>query len=229
MKTRILVGYSTNRDLKAQRKFNKEIKASIGCPHEIVSYENDGSDSLTFVYNYIWDCTKIISGLYDQTIFVFCHHDIHFKNKGWGANLIRLFNENEVNIIGVAGTAKLSPHCVWWLDDDQQFSFKDLYGKVWHTDGKKEWKSDFSASKGCAKLQQAEAIDGLFIAVDPLSCNKFDEDFEGFHFYDISFCLANKDKNIAITETIQICHESGGNLSPEWENARLKLYKKYMQ
>lgn len=226
MKNAIIVGYSTNRDEKAQKRFNKEIKKSIGCTHEIIPFQNNGEYSLTKTYNLIWQSVKDCQPI-DNLIFVFIHHDIHFKCNGWGKNLLNIFNneENEVDIVGLAGTEDLYSHGVWWLNENQEFNKKTLWGKVWHTDGKKEWKSDFSVGKKVNKLQPVVAIDGVFIAFNPSTCHKFDEDFDNFHYYDISFCMDNYlfGKNIAVTETIQIVHESGGVLSNKWEENRNKF------
>lgn len=226
MKNKIVIGYSTNRDVTSQQIFNKEIKKTIGCEHEIFVYENDGTISLTEAYNKIWNSYSNT----EDIIFCFIHHDIHFKNNGWGKTLLRHFNNNDVDIIGVAGTNHLYNHGVWWLNKSNEFNKHNLWGKVWHTDGKKEWKSDFTTiDRRCAKLQPVVAIDGVFITFNPDTCEQFDEHFDGFHFYDISFSVKNflANKKIMVTETIPICHESGGQLNSQWEMNRQKLIQKY--
>ena len=225
MKNKLIIAYATYRDDVFIKKFNKEIKSSVGrIDHEIIPYKNLSGKSLTEVYNDIW-------AQFNETenIIVFIHHDIHFKSKDWGKNLLNIFNNNDIDILGLAGTDKFQPHGVWWTDANNQFNQNDLWGKVWHTDGKKEWKSDFSNGKKCAKLQPVVAIDGVFIAFNPSSCLPFDERFGGFHFYDISFCVRNyyASKKICVTETIQIVHESGGHLDPQWEASRQLLITNY--
>lgn len=234
MKTKLIVGYSTNRNETFIKKFNKEIIKSSGLKEknegiQVFPYFNDGRFSLTETYNkllYVIKGSTEVSDEKTDTLVVFIHHDIHFKTQGWGKNLLNIFNNNEVDIVGLAGTDHLRKHCVWWLDDQNQFNKNDLWGKVWHTDGKKQWKSDFTTdAKKCAKLQPVVAIDGVFIAFDPDTCVDFDEAFKGFHLYDISFCIENLlyGRKIAVTETIQIVHESGGQLSIAWEENRAKL------
>ena len=228
MKTKVIVIFSTNRKEYEQKKFRKEIDNSIGLKkdlYQIIVYDNHGDVSLTQAYNYAWNALTIQDKELSDYILVFCHHDIHFKTKGWGKNLLNIYNNNEVDIIGLAGTDTLYNHGVWWLDDTGKLTKKNLWGKVWHTDSKKEWKSDFTADKKSEKLQPVVAIDGVFMVVNPTTCFKFDEDFDGFHYYDISFCVDNFlfGKKIAVTETIQIVHESGGVLSEAWEKSREKL------
>ena len=69
MKTKILVGYSTNRDIKFQTKFFKEIKASIGCEFDVMPIYNTGTLSLTRAYNRIWETYPFTV----EYIFVFIH------------------------------------------------------------------------------------------------------------------------------------------------------------
>lgn len=233
IKTKLIIGYSTNRDVKFIEKFNKEIIKSTGLSSKkdqivMIPFINHGEFSLTQSYNKM---LTEIKDKYDDCIVVFIHHDVHFKSQGWGKNLLNIFNNNEVDIVGLAGTSTLYHNCAWWLNEKNVFNQFDLYGKVWHTDGKKQWKTDFTNDKQCAKLQPVAAIDGVFMAFNPDTCVDFDEEFGGFHLYDISFCIENHihGRKIAVTETIQLIHESGGQLSIEWEANRSKLAKIYEQ
>lgn len=230
MKEQIIVGYCTNRNDWACKKFNDEIKKSIGCDHIIIPFFNDGSVSLSKAYNSIL-AEIFVQTDYQNSVVVFCHHDIHFKSNGWGKNLLNIFNNNEVDILGLAGTDKLYPHCSWWTNAEGIFNQEDLWGKVWHKiKGHPETKSDFTTHrKKCAKVQPAVAVDGVFLAFNPETCLPFDEDFKGFHFYDISWCLQNflAGKKIGVTETIPIVHESGGFMNAEWEENRKQLISKY--
>jgi hypothetical protein len=229
-KTKIIIGYSTNRDEKYIKQFNKHIHNTIGLKkdqHDILTCINNGNKSLTQVYNEIWELALKED---KNFILVLCHHDITFKTKGWGKNLLNIFNNNEIDILGIAGTDLLYNHGVWWLDGNNIFNTKDLWGKVFHTNGKQEWKTNFTTiHKVAQKIQPVITIDGVFMAINPENCIKFDEDFDNFHLYDISFCVENfiNKKKIFVTETIPIVHKSGGKLSPEWEQNRLKLIKKY--
>lgn len=231
-KTKIIVGYSTNRDQQFIKTFNKHIKDTIGLSlkkdqYDILAVINTEGKSLTAVYNSILNLAKNNNENY---ILLMIHHDIHFKSKNWGKTLLNLFNNNDIDIIGQAGTDVIHENGTWWLGPDQKFNNKDLWGKVWHTDGKKEWKTDFTTPlKKCAKLQPVVAVDGVYIAFNPDTCLPFDSSISGFHFYDISFCLDNylAGKKIAVTETLPIVHESGGQLSQAWENNRKLICARY--
>ena len=63
-------------------------------------------------------------------------------------------------------------------------------------------------------------LDGLFFAIDKTKIKKtFDEDFHGFHFYDISFCFRNylEGVKIGLTTQIRVTHLSIGQTNKQWE------------
>jgi hypothetical protein len=233
MKNKLIVCYSTNRNKEEYQKFNKHIKQTSGLKTEeldILTCVNTGNLSLTEAYNKMWKAADYDDNA-SYTVLLFIHHDVHFKTKGWGKTLLNLYNNNDIDIIGLAGTDVLYQHCAWWLNgmNPPIFNNNDLWGKVFHTDGKNEWSTKFSKDKKCDKLQPVVAIDGVFISVNPETCEQFDEEYKGFHLYDISFCIKNflLGKKIAVTETIPLLHDSGGALSQAWEDNRLQLTKQY--
>lgn len=225
MKNKIVVGVSSNRDIKYLDMFIKHIKKTSGCPCDVFVLENHGQYSLTKAYNTIWDHFQDI----EDSVLVLIHHDIKFKTNGWGKNLINIFNSHDVDILGVAGSSVLNSHGVWWLDGEGKFNQHDLWGKVWHKKGNTESPSNFSGIKRISKAEPVAVIDGVFMAINPNTCERFDEDFTDFHFYDVSFCIKNylEGKKICVTETIPIVHESGGALNEQWEMNRVQLTKKY--
>ncbi len=229
MKNKIVIGYATEQSKEFRARYNQELTESAGLnEHEltIIPYENDGSMSLTATYNDLWECAES----FKDAVFVFIHDDIHFKTKNWGKQILDLFNNNAIDIIGVAGTDTLQKHGNWIRDKDFNFADPCIWGKVWHLRKGEEELSDYTSPiKKCAELQAAAVVDGVFIAFNPDTCVKFDEYFDKFHFYDVSFCVENflAGKRIAITETISILHESEGTTSDIWEENRLKLAEKY--
>jgi hypothetical protein len=234
MKNQIVIGYSTNRSKTFQEEFNQQLLESVGLSPEknevvIIPYENHGTLSLTKTYNQIWQSAKV----FNDAVFVFIHHDIYFRTKNWGRVLLDLFNGNQIDIVGVVGTEVLHQQCVWIMDQNFQFSCIDLWGKVWHIIDEVETLTDYTGyakpTARCKELQPVVVIDGVFIAFNPETCSAFDEDFDGFHFYDVSFCVKNylQGKRIAVTETIQLCHESAGDFNDAWQQNRVKFHEKY--
>ena len=153
---------------------------------------------------------------------VFCHNDIVFKTKDWGKKLLAKFNNTHYEIIGVAGTTNMPESGRWWDDRSK------MMGIVEHTNSLRTWVSEYCKPFGGVK--EVCLIDGLFMAVDTsLIINQFDEDFKGFHFYDVSFCIPNylDGNNIGVVTDIRILHKSIGMTNQQWEDARKQFQYKY--
>jgi hypothetical protein len=154
---------------------------------------------------------------------VFCHSDISFKTKNWGRLLLTKFNNSNFDIIGVAGTTYLAENGVWWHDRSK------MYGVVEHTDGNSSWVNVYAEPRA-GYIKPVVLVDGLFIAVnfDNITHN-WDEEFKGFHFYDISFSFSNmlEGCNIGVTTDIRILHQSIGMVNDQWEENRKLFVNKY--
>ena len=217
-KNNIVVIFSSHHSEDDNRKFIEHINNTIGVKHKTVCYPNFNQFSLTKVYN-----TAIREHNNDNSIMVFLHSDLSINTKNWGRILLAKFNNSDFQIIGVAGTSFISKEAVWWSD------FSKISGIVSHTDGFKTWVSEYSKPI-IEHITPVVSIDGLFMAVDCNNIKHFwDEEFEGYHFYDLSFCLPNylDGCNIGVTTDIRILHQSVGRTNQEWELNRLQFAKKY--
>lgn len=225
-KRKIVVIYSTNNNDSFIVEYNKHILNTIGISIEnvvLLPTINHGEYSLSEVYN---KSIKHIDKNYDinEFIFVFIHHDLIFKTKDWGRGLLAKFNNLNYQILGVAGSTYMPASGRWWEDRSK------MVGIVEHTDGFREWVSEYApAFKG---VREVVLIDGLFMAadVDQLEHN-FDEDFKGFHFYDLPFCIENylDGANIGVVTDIRILHKSIGATNEQWEQNRLQFVEKYKE
>jgi len=217
-KNKIIVVFSSHLGGEENDKFIKHINNTIGVKHEVVCYENYNEFSLTEIYN------KALNKYSEEnTIMVFCHPDILFRTKNWGKILLTNFNNSNFDVIGVAGTTFLN-NGVWWTDRTK------MVGIVDHTDGFREWSSEYSSERKGVIIPTV-LIDGLFMAVNPEKLqHHFDEDFKGFHFYDLSFCVPNylDGCNIGVTTDIRILHKSIGVTNEKWEENRNLFVKKYI-
>ena len=180
-------------------------------------YENDGVSSLPEVYN---------DGLKDSTfdIVVFMHDDLILETNNMTPKIVKLFEKHpEYGIIGVAGTDKLVSG-IWWQNRD------DMYGKVGHIHEGKRHVNKYSKGSYVDKLKEVVIVDGLFFMVHKKRIKKeFNEEFRGFHFYDISFCVDNflEDIKIGVTTKIRVTHKSIGQVNKEWEKNRLFFHALY--
>lgn len=207
-----------SRETNAEKKdFLEMIGKTCGYNYHIFFYTNDGSVGLTKVYNEILDKSP-----YDLIVYI--HDDIDFLKPGWGKELVQLFDKHQdYGIIGIAGSAEFDENAAWW-------SYKKIYGQVLHRANGKAWLSAYSPLIKDG-LQEVCVVDGLCFAVHRKRITKkFDEEIDGFHFYEIDFCLANfldKKTKIGVTTNLRVAHESIGGLNEKWFENKKKLNKKY--
>lgn len=193
------------------------LEDTCGIGLKIAYIYNNGNVGLTKIYNGVMD--KI-----DTKIVCFIHDDIEFLKRGWGLEVVKLFENNpKYGIIGVAGSAEFHESAAWW-------TFKEIYGQVLHRSNGKSWLTSFSPLLK-QDLQEVCVIDGLFMAVhkDRIT-QRFDEDFDQFNFYDISFCTANfldGQTKIGVTTNIRIAHSSIGETKQNWFDSKELYLKKY--
>ena len=209
-----------SRETSEQKKdFIQHIKDTCGCNAHVYFLINQDGVGLTQIYEDMLKSDKV-----DNNVIVFIHDDIEFLKKGWGAEILRLFNEHkDYGIIGVAGSAQFDENGAWW-------QYKKKYGQVLHRHDGKSWLTAFSPLLD-HDLQEVCVIDGLFMAVHKKRISKnFDPEVKGFNFYDIDFCLANyidgKTK-IGVTTNIRIAHNSVGEMKSEWYTNRDQINEKY--
>lgn len=220
MKHSIVVVFSSHLSEEENKKFIEHIDNTIGVNHKTICYPNFNQFSLPQVYN-----QAIREHNANDVIMVFCHNDITIRTRNWGRLLLNKFNNQDFQIIGLAGTTYLHDNGVWWHDKSK------MCGVVEHTNGISSWVSEYAPTHpGFTK--PVVLIDGVFMAVD---CNaiehQFDEDFRGFHMYDLSFCVPNylDGCNIGVTTDIRILHKSIGMVNQQWDDNRKQFVEKYKE
>lgn len=176
---------------------------------EVIEIINNG-ESLTKSYNRGLKQAK-------NDIIVFCHDDLTIETKQWGNKLIKLFEKNkDFGIIGVAGTKSMPVSGQWWENP------KKMYGRVAHTHEGKTWLSSYSEDLG-NNLEEVVVVDGVWFAINKTRVKKeFNENVEGFHFYDITFSFENflQGVKVGVTTAIRINHNSIGMTNESWEKNR---------
>jgi len=191
-------------------------KTCLSSDSEILPYENNGKYSLTEIYN---------KGLVEakNDIIIFCHDDLIFETRHWGKKIIDNFTKNpDYGIIGIAGTNQLVDGKWWSLKNS-------MHGIVNHSNGVRKWTSMFSQPQG-DDIKQMVVLDGLFFAVDRTKIkHNFDNEFNGFHFYDLSFCLPNHldGVKIGVVTNILVTHLSVGQTNQQWEINKKLFEHKY--
>ena len=184
--------------------------------NQILIYENDNKYSLTELYN---------RGLDESIndIVVFMHDDLIIETPDVTEKIIRLFKRNEHGIIGLAGTTNLISG-MWWQDRPS------MYGIVGHEHEGNRHVNFYSEQRFNDLVKDVIVVDGLFMMVHKKRIkSKFNEDFKGFHFYDISFCMENSINRVSIgvTTKIRVTHKSIGMVNEEWMKNKKQFEDKY--
>ena len=178
---------------------------------EIIVYENNGEKSLPQIYN---------QGLNESTndIIVFMHDDLILETSNITPKIIKLFDKHlDYGIIGLAGTDNLLSG-MWWQDRTS------MYGVVGHENEGKRHVNHYSKGDYSEKLKEVVVIDGLFMMIHKGRIkHKFNEQFEGFHFYDLPICLENHldGVKVGVTTKIRVTHKSIGMVNKKWEKNKL--------
>lgn len=209
---------------KSSEIYQKHIKETSGLKNiEVIEYVNDGSTSLSEAYNTAFDQAK-----YENIIFI---HDDLILSKKWGKKIHQYLSNSDYGIIGIAGTSCLPKSGMWW---ENKF---EMVGRVWHRKAVSEknkvkfitYESKYS-EKFPNRILPTVVVDGLFIAVNKNRIvEKFDESFDGFHFYDIPFCVNNiaNEVKIGVVTDIKIIHKSIGEVNEQWHEHRKVFAEKY--
>ncbi len=206
----ITVGFSTREHNDELIKYFEKSSGVKGV--EVIEVINNGEKNLSQVYNEILQKSK-------HDIVLLCHDDIYFDTNNWGKKLLNHFNNTDYGILGMAGTTEMPENGQWWSNRNK------MVGIVNHESEGKKWESKYS-NGFLNQILDVCLVDGVFIAVNKNRIKEnFDEEINGFHFYDIVFCTLNYLSNvkIGVIYDIRITHKSIGQTNESWENNR-KIY-----
>lgn len=217
MEEKITILFSSKKTTDENKDFLIHLADTCGCDYELMAVHNPDGISLSKIYN---DALKLTP----TNIVVLIHDDIEFLKKGWGKEILRLFNEHkDYGIIGVAGSAQFDENGAWW-------NYQKKFGQVLHRNNGQSWLTAFSPLLD-KDLQEVVVIDGLFMAIDKTKiAETFDENLTGFDFYDINFCLSNLKAHkckIGVTTNVRLAHNSVGALKPSWYTNREIINNKF--
>jgi glycosyltransferase involved in cell wall biosynthesis len=197
---------------KIDETYVSHVKKMFSHPKtQILIYENNGEKSLTQVYNL---------GLKESEndIVVFMHDDLILETPNMMPKIVKMFEKHtDYGIIGIAGTDNLTSG-VWWQNRD------NMFGIVGHIHQGKRHVNKYSKGVFNDVLKDVVVVDGLFFIVHKNRIKKdFNEEFDGFHFYDISFCVENhlEGVKVGLTTKFEVTHKSIGEVNKKWEKNKL--------
>jgi len=208
----------STRNIKDKEEHFRKVKKSFSHPKtEFLIMENDNKMSLAEAYN------KGLAKASNNYV-VFMHDDLEINSTNMSHKINKLFEKfDDYGIIGVAGTTDLV-NGTWWEIK------KSMEGKMGHTQDGKKWTNKYSDEPYIDTLKDVVLVDGVFFIVDKRKIkHTFDEDFKGFHFYDIPFCITNymDGVKIGVTTKFDLLHLSVGQTNEQWEENKKQFEEKY--
>ena len=114
---------------------------------------------------------------------VYLHQDTLIVNKNLAADLLALFTDSSIGMVGVIGCRALPTSGIWW-------DGRRTYGRVLHA-CEAESVVDSELKEPHGAYVPVEAADGLFLATQ-YDIPWREDLFTGFHLYDTSQCFEFK-------------------------------------
>ena len=115
----------------------------------------------------------------DAKYKIYLHQDTFIVNKNLIADLLEIFSEESIGVVGVIGCMNLPATGVWW--DGMR-----TYGRVLHA-CEPESVVDSHCDEPNGFYQEVESVDGLFLATQH-DLTWREDLFDGWHMYDASLC-----------------------------------------
>ncbi len=128
-------------------------------------------------------------GKTDAKYKVYIHQDTLIVNKNLIHDIIGIFEDKSIGLIGVIGCKNLPKSGVWW--DGLR-----TYGRVLHA-CEPESVVDSRCKEPDGEYEEVEAVDGLFLATQ-YDIPWRDDLFNGWHLYDTSECMEMKRRGFKV-------------------------------
>lgn len=110
---------------------------------------------------------------------VYLHQDTFVVNKNLVDDLLKIFKNEKIGVVGMIGCMNLPATGVWW--DGMR-----IYGRVLHA-CEPESVVDSHCDEPEGDYQEVESVDGLFLATQ-YDLTWREDLFDGWHLYDTSLC-----------------------------------------
>lgn len=195
------------------------IQNTIGVDYEIISIFNENNKYSIFeAYNIGVSKAK-------YKVCCFMHDDIIYKSNNWGLIVEDYFqNDEKIGAVAVAGCQYLRKIPSFWsipeyniINVIQSDKTRKIQSEYWLNDKNEE---------------EVVIFDGLWFCIRTSIFNiiRFDENnFTGFHFYDLDIALQIITLNYSIISSSKIVieHTSRGNIDILWVNSSITFYNKW--
>ena len=178
--------YCVNNDMLYENSidFISQLNIPIGYNVEVIQIK--GAKSISSGYN---EGMKKARGKYK----VYLHQDVYIINQNFIKDIIEIFENNNIGIIGCAGSKDIPDNLVWWES-------KSLFGKVYEIRNSNMKLLYFNNPTN--KYEEVSLLDG-FILITQYDIPWREDIFDGWHFYDISQSLEFKKQNKKVVVAYQ--------------------------
>lgn len=152
-------------------RYIKRLKVPDGIHVEILPIR--GAKSMCQGYNHAMSLTN-------ARYKVYLHQDCLIANENFIYDIIELFSDASVGIVGTIGCQKLPPSGIWW-------DGKQINGRILHA-CEPEVIVDSEVDQALEPYMYMQAVDGLLLATQ-YDVPWREDLFDGWHFYDVSQCM----------------------------------------
>jgi len=151
---------------------------------------------------------------------VYLHEDVLIVNRHFLRDILTIFRNPHIGLIGMCGAKAIPPSGLWW-------EYPETFGQVYHPDF-----SRILAMRQPQGLYEVVAcIDG-FIMITQYDLPWREDIIDGLHFYDLSHCMEfpRRGYQIAVPQQNKpwCCHISGGKRDAEFYRLRQDFLKEYL-
>lgn len=187
-----------SRTPQLSQELQDNIAATIGCEYELVTIDNSQNKYNIFqAYN---EGVRRAKG----NVLCFCHDDIMFRSNEWGNEIEKMFTNQSIGLIGVAGSHFMSSVPMYWWSSPYiaQYNLENDHGVQKH---------NITIEHMVNHLEEVATVDGLCFFIPHKMFNKleFDEKtYSNFHAYDMDICMQVQLLNLKVyvTDVILIEH-----------------------
>lgn len=226
-----------HRDQRLLNDFQFNVEQSIGVDFEFIVIDNSKMEYSIFeAYNLGIQKSK-------GDVICFAHEDLEIQTKNWGRKVLDHFQEDKVNMIGVAGGNGFPKSPSWWWNNQYGNQHLAHLIQVWSTKTPKQGynvpipgqqnKTLMHVQNQNSVREKAVCVDGLWFCVRRSifdSGVQFDETtFKGFHCYDtdISIQIHQKFSGVFIVFDILMEHFSDANANKEFYDSCFLHFQKW--
>lgn len=203
----------------------ENITTTIGVEHEIIAINNLNSDKgICEVYNEGVAFAK-------YPLLCFLHEDIKITTDSWGKTVLKVFQDDRVGLLGVAGSTFRSTIPSGWFPPYEfgttSWRLNIIQGSRYQNKAEKH--EYFNPGK--ESLSKVTCVDGVWFCTTKQIAQtiKFDNHLlRGFHGYDIDYSLAvGQHYEVLVSYEILLSHASDGNFDDKWLKEIIKVQNKY--